>query len=37
MHIISVGGKKCDEIPFGNADIEPVYEDLPAGRKIFLK
>ena len=27
------GGKKCDEIPFGNADIEPVYEDLPGWKE----
>ena len=26
-------GKKCDEIPFGNADIEPVYEDLPGWKE----
>jgi adenylosuccinate synthase len=27
------GGKKCDEIPFGNAVIEPVYEDLPGWKE----
>ena len=27
------GGKECDEIPFGNADIEPVYEDLPGWKE----
>ena len=26
-------GKKCDEIPFGNADIQPVYEDLPGWKE----
>jgi len=27
------GGKKCDEIPFGSADIEPVYTDLPGWKE----
>lgn len=27
------GGEKCDEIPFGNTDIEPVYTDLPGWKE----
>lgn len=27
------GGEKCDEIPFGKTDIEPVYTDLPGWKE----
>ncbi|HOB83713.1 MAG TPA: adenylosuccinate synthase [Bacteroidales bacterium] len=27
------GGKKCEEIPFGSDDIEPVYKDLPGWKE----
>ncbi len=27
------GGVKCDEIPFGSTDIEPVYTDLPGWKE----
>ncbi len=27
------GGEKCEEIPFGKTDIEPVYTDLPGWKE----
>ena len=27
------GGKKCEEIPFGSNDIEPVYDEMPGWKE----
>ncbi|MBP5474167.1 MAG: adenylosuccinate synthetase, partial [Bacteroidales bacterium] len=32
-----VNGKECDEMPYGNADIEPIYETLPGWQEDISK